>query len=157
MLAAFDFQSLCLTILTCASAGYGRCVATDRCSAISQLTHENTVYTAPVWIAPKEIEIRLFAANSRETPKSPILNTHSNPRRSARHGCQCEDAGSPAPFRSSTVRRIVSCRYEDKTRGSPKEGKTSLPNVVIAEIRRPDNVNTAIPLAWYRSVWGSRT
>jgi hypothetical protein len=48
-------------------------------------------------------------------------------------------------------------RQEDKTRGIPKDGRTSLPNVVIAEMRRPDNVNTAIPLAWYRPVWGSRT
>jgi hypothetical protein len=48
-------------------------------------------------------------------------------------------------------------RQEDKTRGSPKDGRTSLPNNVIAEMRRPDNVSTAIPLAWYRPVWGSRT
>jgi len=47
---------------------------------------------------------------------------------------QAGNALSPAPVRSSTVHRIVSCRHDDKTRGSPKEGKTSLPNVVIAEM-----------------------
>ncbi len=46
---------------------------------------------------------------------------------------------------------------EDKTRGSSKDGSTSFPNLVIAEMRRPDTVNTSTPLAWYRPVWGSRT
>ena len=48
-------------------------------------------------------------------------------------------------------------RQEGRTRGSPNDDRTSLPNVVTAETSRPDNVNTARPLEWYRPVWGSRT
>jgi hypothetical protein len=66
-------------------------------------------------------------------------------------------ACDPESFGPKETRVGLIHRQEDKTRGSPKDGRTSLPNVVIAEMRRPDNVNTAIPLAWYRPVWGSRT
>jgi hypothetical protein len=38
-------------------------------------------------------------------------------------------------------------RYNGNVRGSPKLGRTLLSNPVIAEMKDPDNVSTAIPLA----------
>src|ERR1700704_5426563 len=64
----------CLTVLSRASAGLGRCVATGRCPAISHCTRQHRLRRLGL-VARLEIVIRLCAADSEETRKSPNLNT----------------------------------------------------------------------------------